>query len=140
MLSNACSWHRPYFWAVSISTACYLMNRSLHSSMDFKIPEEIWSSNPVDYSVLRIFECPAYAQVNDGKLAPRAIKFIFLGYASDSERYRLWCPGSKKVIQSRDVVFNESTMFSPMKESTVSSSITGDHHDTCDKVELEVPT
>ena len=31
-------------------------------------------------------------------------------------------------------------MFSPRKESTFSSSIIGDHHDSNDKVELEFPT
>lgn len=57
----------------------------------------------------------------------------------ESKGYHLWCPGFKKVIQSRDVTFNKSTMFSPRKESTVSSTRTGDHHDTSGKVELDVP-
>ena len=90
-----------YSTVEATSTAYYLVNRSPHSSVDFKISEEVWLGNPVDYSILRIFGCPTYAHVNDGKLAPRAIKCIFLGYASESKRYHLWCPGSKKVIQSR---------------------------------------
>jgi len=39
-----------------------------------------------------------FAHVNDGKLAPRAVKCMFLGYASESKGYRMWCPDSKKVI------------------------------------------
>jgi len=66
MLSNARLWHRRDIWAEAASTACYLVNRSPHSALDFKILEEIWSGNPVDYSNLRIFGCPAYAHVNDG--------------------------------------------------------------------------
>ena len=85
MLSNAGLWNRRDFWAKAISTACYLVNRSPHTSLNFKVGEEIWSSNSVDYSNLRIFGCPAYAHVSDGKLAPRAIKCIFLGYASESK-------------------------------------------------------
>jgi len=65
---------------------------------------------------------------------------MFLGYASESKGYRLWCPSSKKVIQSRDITFDEFTMFSPGKESTLSSIGAGDLYDTSDKVELEVPT
>jgi len=63
---------------------------------------------------------------------------MFLGYVSESTGYRLWCPGSEKVIQ-RDVTFNESTVFSLRKESTISLIGTSDHHDTSDKVELEAP-
>jgi len=89
MLSHAGLWHRRDFWAEAISTACYLMNRSPHSSIDFKIPEEVWSGNPVDYSVLKVFGSPAYVHVNDGKLAPRAVECMFLGYGSESKGYRL---------------------------------------------------
>ena len=112
------------------------MNRSPHSSIDFKIPEEFWLGNLVDYSILRISGCPADAHVNDDKLAPRAIKCMFLGYASESKGYCLWCPGSKKVIYSWDVTFNEPATFSPRNESTICSTITGDHHDTNDKTKL----
>jgi len=62
-----------------------------------------------------------FAHMNDGKLAPRAIKYMFLGYAYESKGYRMWCPDSKKVIQSRDVTFNENTMLSSGKKSFVSS-------------------
>ena len=65
---------------------------------------------------------------------------MFLGYTSESKGYHLWCPSSKKVIQSQDVTFNVSTMFSPRKQSTVWSTSASDICDTNDKVELEVPT
>ena len=42
MLSNAGLWDRKAFWAEAISTACYLVNRSPHTSIDFQIPEEVW--------------------------------------------------------------------------------------------------
>ena len=94
-----------------------MVNRSPHLALDFKVPEEIWSGNPVDYSNLRIFGCPAYAYINNGKLAPRAIECIFLGYASKSKGYRLWCSESKsqKLILSRDVIFNEDALLSSGK-------------------------
>ena len=116
------------------------MNRSLQSSINFKSPEEVCSSDSIDYSTLRIFGCSIYAHVNDGKLAPRVIKYMFLGYASESKGYHLWCLSSKKFIQSRDVLCNESAMCSPGKESTVSATSACNPHDTNDKVQLEVPT
>ena len=99
----------------------------------------IWSGNPVDYSNLRIFGCPAYAHVNDGKLAPRSIECIFLGYASKSKGYRLWCsvPKSQKLILSRDVTFNEDALLSSGKQYFVSSSTsTGNLQSTSEKVEF----
>jgi len=89
MLSNAGLWDHKAFWSEAISTARYLVNCSPHTSIDFQIPEEVRSGNPVDYSSLRIFGCPVYAHVNNGKLAPMAVKCIFLGYASESKGYRM---------------------------------------------------
>jgi len=115
MLSNANLWHHHDFWAEAVSMAYYLVNRSPHASINFKNSEEVWLGNPVEYSILWVVGCSAYAHVNNGKLAPRAVKCMFLGYASESKGYRLWCPDSKKVIQSRDINFNETVMFSPGK-------------------------
>ena len=101
------------FWAEAVNTACYLVNRSPSIAIDLKTPQEVWSGKPSDYSGLRIFGCPAYAHVDDGKLEPRAMKCIFLGYATGVKGYRLWCTEDRtpKFITSRDVTFNESAMF-----------------------------
>lgn len=37
---------------------------------------------PVDYSILKVFGCPAYYNVHDGKLKPGAKKWLFLGCAN----------------------------------------------------------
>jgi len=67
-----------------------------------------------------------YAHVNNGKLAPRAVKCMVLGYASEYKGYRMWCPESKKVIQSRDVTFNETAILSSGTDSSVPSTGAGD--------------
>jgi len=74
--------------------------------------------------------------VNDRKLPPRAVKCMFLGYAFESKGYRMWCPDSKKVIQSRDIVFNKNSMLSFVKESVVSSVSTGDQKDASRKMDI----
>nr|CAI44659.1 OSJNBa0061C06.9 [Oryza sativa Japonica Group] len=98
------------FWVETVSTACYLINRSPSYAIDKKTPIEVWSDSPVNYSDLRVFGCTAYAHVDNGKLEPRAIKCIFLGYPSGMKGYKLWCPKTKKVVISRNVVFHESVM------------------------------
>ena len=116
MLSN--SGLPKEFWAEAASTAYYLVNRSPHTSLQFRTPKEVWS----DYSNLKVFACPAYAHVNQGKLEPRARKCIFLGYSVGVKGYRLWCPNLKKVIISGDVTFNKSALLHPKKEVADSSS------------------
>ncbi|RVW33033.1 Retrovirus-related Pol polyprotein from transposon TNT 1-94 [Vitis vinifera] len=106
------------FWAEAVNTAAYLVNRSPSTAIDFKTPQEVWSGKPSNYSGLKIFGCPAYAHVSDGKLEPRAMKCIFLGYATGVKGYRLWCTEDRtpKFIISRDVTFDESAMFGQRKE------------------------
>jgi hypothetical protein len=113
------------FWAEAVNTACYLVNRSPSTAIDCKTPYEVWSGTPADYSFLKTFGCPTYCHVNDGKLEPRSKKCIFLGYADGVKGYRLWCfdPKSPKFIINKDVVFDESTMLHPRKESVVSAGM-----------------
>ena len=81
-----------------------------------------------------------FAHVNDGKLAPRAVKCMFLRYASESKGYRKQCPDYKKVIQSRDVTFNKNAMLFSGKESIVSSAGIGDQQNASKKLKIEVET
>jgi hypothetical protein len=76
-----------------------------------KTPIEVWSGSPADYSQLRAFGCTAYAHVDNDKLEPRAAKCIFLVYQPGVKGYKLWNPQTRKVVLSRNVIFNESTMF-----------------------------
>ncbi|KAG8472495.1 hypothetical protein CXB51_034177 [Gossypium anomalum] len=64
----------------------------------------------VKYQLTEIFGCPAYAHVDNGKLEPRFIKCVFLGYKVGVKGYKLWCPENRKVLISRDVVFDETAM------------------------------
>ena len=115
---------RKDLWTEAINTASYLVNRSPSTAIGCKTPYEMWSGSPADYSKLRIFGCPAYAHVRDGKLEPRAKKCIFLGYASGVKGYRLWCTNknSPGLIISRDVTFNESASLDKLEGKTIANS------------------
>ncbi|KAG8481120.1 hypothetical protein CXB51_025896 [Gossypium anomalum] len=108
MLSNA---NLPKsFWAEEASTAYFLINRSPSVAIEKKTPQEVWSGIPANYSDSKIFGCPAYAHIDNGKLEPRSIKYVFLGYKAGVKGYKLWCPENRKVVISRDVVFDETAM------------------------------
>ena len=81
----------------------------------------VWSGSPPTYLDFKIFGCLTYAHVDNGKLEPRPMKCIFLGYKSGVKGYKLWCSEIKKLVISRDVIFDETSMIYVLapKESSV---------------------
>jgi hypothetical protein len=78
-----------------------------------RIPEEVWSGNEVNLLWLKVFGCIAYTHINHarGKLHPKSLKCTFIGYRGDEFGYRLWDDQNKKIIRSKDVVFNKNVMY-----------------------------
>ena len=100
------------FWAEALSYAVHLVNRLPVSGNGGRTPLEVWSGSPVsDYDKLHVFGCPAYYHVTDSKLDPRTKKVKFMGFSKGVKGYRLWCPETSKIVNSRDVTFDESGMF-----------------------------
>ena len=108
MLSNAKL--SKSFWAEVASTTCYLINRSPSVAIEKKTPQEVWSGSPPTYSDLKFFGCPTYAHVDNGKFEPRSMKCIFLVYKSGVKCYKLWCLETKKLVISKNVIFDETSM------------------------------
>jgi hypothetical protein len=101
------------FWAVAVSMACYLINRSPRAALDGKVAEEVWTGNEVDYSGLRVFGCPTYVHIPSEerlKLDPKSRHCVFLGYGKVVKGYKLWDPKANKAVINRDVVFDENSM------------------------------
>ena len=94
-------------WAEAAFTACYLINRSPHAAFNFEVPEEVWSSSKPTYDHLRTFGCIAYVHASQGKLCPRALKGVFLGYPFGIKGYKIWLIEEKKRRIRQDVTYNE---------------------------------
>ncbi|GJY91424.1 retrotransposon protein, putative, ty1-copia subclass [Tanacetum coccineum] len=122
------------FWAEATCTAAYLINRSPSTAIEKKTPMEMWSGHPSDYGMLRIFGCVAYPHNKQGKLEPRAIKCVLLGYPEGVKGYRLYRLDSEspKIVTSRNVVFNESVMY----KDTLKDSGAGDK--SVEELQVEV--
>jgi hypothetical protein len=105
------------FWAEAVNTAAYLINRGPSTAIECKLPEDEWTEKEVKLSHLRIFGCVSYVHVNAenrSKLDAKSKRCFLLGYGGDSFGYRLWDPESKKVIRSKDVIFNEEVLYKDM--------------------------
>lgn len=99
------------FWAEAISTAAYLVNRSLSCGFIEKTPQEIWTLKKPNVSHLRVFGCKAIMNIPNGnckKSDPKSKVCIMVGYSEASKAYRLMDPETEVyVYKSRDVVFLE---------------------------------
>ena len=76
-------------------------------------PYEAWSGIKPDVSFLRVFGCSAYAhipKIERYKLDSKARKCVMLGYGTSQKGYRLYDVEEMKVVHSRDVVFDETSM------------------------------
>ncbi|GJT94101.1 BTB/POZ domain-containing protein NPY2 [Tanacetum coccineum] len=81
--------------------------------MNQTLLEKVWcmlSNAGLDYDSLHVFGSATYYHVKESRLDPRAKKALFMGITSRINGYRLWCLEAKKMIFSRDVTFNESSM------------------------------
>ena len=107
------------FWAEAVNMACFIINRSPSAALDGKVAEGVLPEKEVDYLVLRIFGCPAYVHIPSNersKLDAKSKQCIFLGYEKGVQGYKLWNPETKKVVISRDVVFDETSMVKTHQE------------------------
>jgi hypothetical protein len=98
------------FWGEAVMVAVYLLNRAPTKSLNNVTPYEAWYGKKPSVRHLRTFGCVAYAKkVGPGvtKLEDRTVPGIFLGYEPCSKAYRVYDPVKKRLMISRDVIFDE---------------------------------
>lgn len=87
----------------------------------------MWSGQPANYESLRAFGYPAYAYVNQGKFASRALQSLFIGYPEGVKGYKIWCTNLSppRCLISRDVVFNEDQLLRKSSDYELTRVIKG---------------
>ena len=99
------------FWAEALSTCVYVRNRCPTSTLQDETPYTALYQRKPDVSHLRVFGTVCYVHIpkdERDKLSSKSQKCIFLGYCDNRKGYKLYNLATKKIVVSRDVVFNES--------------------------------
>jgi hypothetical protein len=103
------------FWGEAVTTAVFVLNRSYTQSVEGKTSFEPWYGRKPDVHFLRIFGCRAHAKITRPhlkKLDDRSVPVVFLGYEPGGKAYRCYDPAAKRMVVSRDVVFDEGRPWS----------------------------
>ncbi|RVW63624.1 Retrovirus-related Pol polyprotein from transposon TNT 1-94 [Vitis vinifera] len=87
-----------------------IMNMKSYIGSKRRDPEEAWSGVKPNVDYFRVFGCIGHVHVPDNKrkkLDDKSFQCVLLGVSEESKAYRLYDPVSKKIVVSRDVVFEE---------------------------------
>ena len=102
------------FWGEVFKTAVHACTRSPHTSLKGDNPKEVWFGKHASYDHLHVFGCEVAAHIRPNfrnKHDSKSIKGLFMEYGEDGKMgYKIWIPQLKKVIGSRDIVFNEARL------------------------------
>jgi transposase InsO family protein len=99
------------FWGEAVTTAVYILNRVSTKAVVGKTPYEAWHKRKPVVHHMRTFGCLIHVKTVSGhvkKLENRSNKMVFFGYEKGSKAYRAYNPVTKKIVVTRDAVFEEN--------------------------------
>ena len=100
------------FWGEAVNTAVYVLNRVASRILNGATPFTKWYGYKPDVRHFKEFGSVCYAHVPKqvrAKLDSKAHECLFLGYCPTSKAYRLWSTTKRRILHSRDVIFDEET-------------------------------
>jgi transposase InsO family protein len=98
-------------WGDALKLLVRIINATPTSALPDKTPYEAWNGRKPDLGMLRTFGCTAYVHVQKNErngLQPKSRKCIYLGFESGYKGWRCLDVITKRVVVSRDVIFDES--------------------------------
>ena len=104
------------YWGEAILIATHLINQIPMKIIDYESPlgrlkksfpqVRLFTGLPA-----RVFGCVVYVHQDAGKLDPRGLRCVFIGYSGMQKGYRCYHPPSRKFFVSANVIFNESEYY-----------------------------
>ena len=99
-------------WGEAVNIACHTINRVYFRPGTKKTLYELWKGRMLNVKYFKIFGSTCFIlkdRENVGKFDSRSDKGIFLGYSSTSKVYRVYNKRTMKVMETVNVVIDESS-------------------------------
>ena len=99
-------------WREAVNNACHMVNRVYFRPGTKKTPYELWKGRKPNVKYFKIFGSTCFIlndRENVGKFDSRSDEGIFLGYFFTSKAYRVYNKRTMKVMETMNVVINESS-------------------------------
>ena len=99
-------------WGEAVNTACHMVHRVNFRPGTKKTPYELWKGRKPNVKYFRIFESICFIlkdRENVGKFNSQSDEGIFLGYSSTSKTCRVYNKRTMKVMETVNVVIDESS-------------------------------
>lgn len=101
----------PSLWAEAINTAVYIRNRC-PTKLQIKTPYEEWCGRKPSVQHFKTFGSCAVALDKSGgksKFDAKGDQYTMVGYSTTAKAYRLYDAKRKRIIEHRDVLFDENS-------------------------------
>ncbi|GKC89559.1 putative ribonuclease H-like domain-containing protein [Tanacetum coccineum] len=110
-----------FLWLEAVATACYTQNRSIVRLRHGKTPYELLHDKLPDLSFFHVFGALCYP-TNDseslGKLQPKAVIGIFIGYAPTKKAFPIYNRRTRRIIKTIHVDFDDLTVMATEHSSS----------------------
>nr|GEV04264.1 retrovirus-related Pol polyprotein from transposon TNT 1-94 [Tanacetum cinerariifolium] len=110
-----------FLWEETVATACYTHNRSIIRLRHGKTPYELLHNKLPELSFFHVFGALCYLtndNKNLGKLQPKAIIGIFIGYAPTKKAFRIHNRRTRRIVETIHVDFDELTSMASEQSSS----------------------
>ncbi|CAI7728677.1 unnamed protein product, partial [Closterium sp. NIES-53] len=103
----------PHFmWPFAIRYAAHQLNLWPRVSVPETSPTLRWTGEVGNASAFRVWGALSLVRnTTAGKLSPRTLHCVFLGFPTDAPPWQFYHPASRRVLSSQDVTFDESVCF-----------------------------
>lgn len=106
------------FWGEAALAFVYVTNRFPTAPLGTTTPYERWYGHKPDVSHFRVWGCRAFVHIQRDqrtKTQSHTAECVFIGYPEDHKAWKFYNPKSRKVIISRDVIWDENNFLYPPK-------------------------
>ncbi|CAI7789982.1 unnamed protein product [Closterium sp. NIES-53] len=101
-----------FLWPFAVRYVAEQLNLWPRVSHPETSPTLQWTGEVGDASAFRVWGSLSLVRnLPAGKLSPRTLRCVFLGFPTDAPPWQFYHPGSRRVLSSRDVTFDESVCF-----------------------------